>query len=265
MTLSIATAQFAPTTDKARNLSEIDALVQNATSKGAELVVLPEYATFTNPVLDDSFVQAAEPLTGETVTKVCRISRENEVAIVLGVNEPNGNGGIFNTLVAIDRGQIIATYRKIHLYDAFGVKESKIVTPGPLDQSVVFQLKDFSVGMQTCYDLRFPEVSRTLVDNGADLLALPAEWVPGPLKEFHWTTLLRARAIENTVYVAAADQSAPTGVGHSTVIDPMGVSIAMIADGTGLALAEIDQSRIQQVREINPALATRRFAVVQKG
>lgn len=101
-----------------------------------------------------------------------------------------------------------------------------------------------------------------LVDAGADVLALPAEWVPGPLKEFHWMTLLQARAIENTVYVVAADQSAPTGVGHSAIIDPMGISIATIGEEVGIAHAELKQDRISSVRATNPALAVRRFRVV---
>src|SRR5699024_6833283 len=112
--------------------------------------------------------------------------------------------------------------------------------------------------MKTCYDLRFPEVSRMLVDAGADVLALPAEWVPGPLKEFHWTTLLRARAIENTVYLVAADQSAPMGSGHSAIIDPMGIAIASIGEEIGMAHAVLKEDRITSVRSTNPALAGRR-------
>lgn len=264
MTLKVATAQFAPTTDKAHNLTQIRRLVHKAVGEGAELVVFPEYSTFTNSVIDESFVESAEPLDGKTVTEVRRISSDNEVSVILGVNEPDGHGRMFNTLVAINNGEIQATYRKVHLYDAFGVKESAVVTAGPLTRPELMEINGFRIGMQTCYDLRFPEVSRTLVDAGADVLALPAEWVPGPLKEFHWTALLRARAIENTVYVAAADQSAPTGVGHSAIVDPMGISVAMIADGTGLAQAEINRERIDQVRQTNPALGMRRFQVTPK-
>lgn len=264
MTLKVATAQFAPTTDKAYNLTQVNELVHKAAGEGAELVVFPEYSTFTNSVIDESFVESAEPLDGKTVTEVRRISSDNEVSVILGVNEPDGRGRMFNTLVGISNGEIQATYRKVHLYDAFGVKESAVVTAGPLTQPELMEINGFKIGMQTCYDLRFPEVSRTLVDAGADILALPAEWVPGPLKEFHWTALLRARAIENTVYVAAADQSAPTGVGHSAIVDPMGISVAMIADGAGLAQATLTRDRIDQVRRVNPALEMRRFQVAPK-
>ncbi|MGO1182449.1 MAG: carbon-nitrogen hydrolase family protein [Micrococcaceae bacterium] len=264
MKLHIAVAQFAPSTDKERNLQRIDHLVRESVSQGARLVVLPEYATFTNNVIDESFVRSAEPLSGDSVTVLRQLSSELDVALICGVNEPDGNGRIYNTLVGIDGGEIVATYRKMHLYDAFGVKESKWVTPGDIGEPEILTIDGFRIGMQTCYDLRFPEVSRALVDAGANVLALPAEWVPGPLKEFHWTALLRARAIENTVYVVAADQCAPTGVGHSAIVDPMGISIAMIADGEGLAHETIRDERIKEVRRTNPALEVRRFKVTSR-
>jgi predicted amidohydrolase len=104
-------------------------------------------------------------------------------------------------------------------------------------------------------------VTRRIVDAGADVLLLPADWVPGPLKEDHWRTLVRARAIENTVYVAAAGQCAPTGAGNSMIVDPMGVVTAGLGDGSGIAVAEISPERIAAVRRINPALDLRRFTV----
>jgi predicted amidohydrolase len=117
-------------------------------------------------------------------------------------------------------------------------------------------------GLQTCYDVRFPEVTRRIVDAGADVLALPAEWVPGPLKEDHWRTLVRARAIENTIYVAAADQCAPTGAGNSMIVDPMGVVVAALGETAGIAAADVSPERVAAVREKNPALALRRFTTV---
>jgi len=232
MNLQVAVVQYAPTTNKAQNIAQIQRLVGQAAEQGADLAVLPEYATFTNPVIDKSFVDSAEALDGESVSSIRQISSDHNVAIIAGVNEPAEDGKIYNTLVGIQHGEIAAIYRKMHLYDAFGTQESKWVTPGGIEEPQLLSINGLKIGMQTCYDLRFPEVSRLLVDAGADVLALPAEWVPGPLKEFHWSTLLRARAIENTVYVVGADQSAPTGVGHSTIIDPMGISIAMIGDGS---------------------------------
>ena len=115
--------------------------------------------------------------------------------------------------------------------------------------------------MQTCYDIRFPEVSRALVDAGADLLVVPAEWVRGPLKELHWRTLLTARAIENTVYVAAADHAPPIGAGNSMVLDPMGVELVTIGENSDVAVAFPTRERLADVRRINPALTLRRYRV----
>ncbi len=170
-----------------------------------------------------------------------------------------------NTLVAVDPlGDVVATYRKQHLYDAFGARESDWVVPGPLADPEIFVVDGIAVGLQTCYDLRFPEVTRRLADAGADLVLVPAEWVRGPLKEHHWRTLLTARAIENTVYVAAADHAPPVGVGNSMVVDPMGVAVAEIGEVAGVAVAEISRRRVHDVREVNPALALRRYRVVPR-
>lgn len=264
MSLHAAVIQYAPTTNKAANLERIRQLIKQAADQGAELAVLPEYAMFTNPVFDRSFVDSAEDLAGTSVTTLRQLSADNNIALIAGINEPAGQDRIYNTLVGIQAGEIQAVYRKLHLYDAFGTQESDWVAPGDIQEPELLEINGLKIGMQTCYDLRFPEVSRRLVDAGADILALPAEWVPGPLKEFHWTTLLRARAIENTVYVVAADQSAPAGVGHSMIIDPMGVSVVTIGDDVGVAQARLTTDRIHQVRAINPALKMRRFLVQPK-
>ena len=148
-----------------------------------------------------------------------------------------------NTVVAVDASGVIATYRKLHLYDAFGQRESDWIEPGGIEGPETFELAGLRFGLMTCYDLRFPEVARLLVDAGADVFLVPAEWVRGPLKEHHWSTLLHARAIENTVFVAAADHPPPLGVGHSMIIDPQGVQIAAVGTGTGVAVAHLDLSR----------------------
>ena len=261
MNLHAAVIQYAPTTNKDENLGLLKQLIGDAADQGADLAVLPEYATYTKPDIDATYVENAEELDGRTVTTLRTLSAEQHIAIIAGLNEPNGQGRVFNTLVGV---QDKATYRKLHLYDAFGAQESKWIEPGAIAEPQLMEVKGLKIGLQTCYDLRFPEVSRVLVDAGADVLALPAAWVPGPLKENHWTTLLRARAIENTVYVVAAGQSAPTGVGHSSIIDPMGNTIAMIGDDVGIARADLSPERIANTRAINPALAGRRFTVQPK-
>ena len=140
---------------------------------------------------------------------------------------------------------------------------SSWIAPGAHGEPETFAWGGFTVGLQTCYDIRFPEVTRALVDVGADLVIVPAEWVRGPLKEFHWRTLLTARAIENTVYLAAADHAPPVGAGNSMVLDPMGVELATIGEAQDVAIAWPDPLRIVEIRRTNPALALRRFGVTR--
>ena len=261
MSLTAAIAQFAPGEDKAANVDTMIGLLTRAAELGAQLVVLPEFAVFTAPAMDDRFVDSAEPLDGPSVTRLARVSAELGVSVVVGLNEPAGDGRIHNTLVALQDGAIAAVYRKVHLYDAFGYKESDRVLAADPSTPQLLELNGFRIGMQTCYDLRFPETTRWLVDAGADVIALPAEWVPGPLKEYHWNTLLRARAIENTVYVVAADQIAPGGSGNSAILDPMGIPLAALGEAAGVGVAVLERDRLDSVRTINPALTLRRYRV----
>ncbi|GAA4476996.1 carbon-nitrogen hydrolase family protein [Enteractinococcus fodinae] len=260
MSVEAAVIQFAPTTDKAANLDTIRGYVMQAAEQGADIAVLPEYATYAKFGLDETYVETAEPLDGLSVSALRQLTEEHDIVLVAGVHEPDGNGRIFNTLVAMRNGEIEATYRKIHLYDAFGMRESDWVTPGSIEEPQLIDINGLRFGLQTCYDLRFPEVARMLVDAGANVLVTPAAWVPGPLKETHWMTLLRARAIENTAYVLGADQSAPVGIGHSAIIDPMGIPLALIGDEVGIARAQLNPERLETTRTTNPALTLRRFS-----
>ncbi|MDH6286656.1 carbon-nitrogen hydrolase family protein [Rhodococcus sp. NM-2] len=262
--VDIAIAQFAPGSDKQDNLGRIAKFAEEAAAGGARVLAAPEYAMFTVPTMDERFVDSAESLDGEFVTGLGEIAARHRLILVAGINEAiPGERRIFNTLVAVaPDGSIAAAYRKLHLYDAFGYKESDFVQAGSIGEPETFTVDGVTFGMQTCYDLRFPEVTRRIVDSGADVLVLPAEWVPGPLKEDHWTTLVRARAIENTIYVAAADQSAPAGSGASMIVDPMGVVIASLGERVGTAIGTVSPERIAEVRAKNPALSLRRFGVV---
>lgn len=261
--VNIAVAQFAPGVDKQQNEKTIAELVRMAARQGARLVVLPEYAMFTAPTMDQRFLDTAESISGPFVGGLGDLAKELSVFIVAGINEAiEGLEKISNTVVAVGpEGDVVAVYRKLHLYDAFGYKESNLVRPGQVEAPETFEVDGFCFGMQTCYDLRFPEVTRRIVDAGAQVLLLPSEWVPGPLKEDHWTTLVRARAIENTIYVAAADQCAPTGAGNSMIVDPMGLVLASLGEQTAVAVAELVEERLQAVRLQNPALELRRFNV----
>ena len=260
---AIAVAQFAPVADSASNLASIRLLAERAVARGASLVVFPEYSSYFEPELGPGFAAASEPLDGPFVAGLAALATELGVHLVVGVVESTHDEARFsNTIVAVDpSGATVATYRKTHLYDAFGARESDWVVAGTLDAPETFEWGGFTVGLQTCYDVRFPEVTRRIVDAGADVVLIPAEWVRGPLKEHHWRTLVTARAIENTIYVAAADQAPPVGAGNSMVVDPMGVEIAAIGESTDVAVAWLSAERVAQTREINPALQLRRFVV----
>ncbi|MCW4386550.1 carbon-nitrogen hydrolase family protein [Salinibacterium sp. SYSU T00001] len=264
--VAIAVAQFAPGSDKEENLETIRDMATTAVARGAELVIFPEYSSFFAPKLDRATVEAAESLDGPFVAGIAAIAKVLGVHIVAGmVEETVGGDRVYNAVVAVDpEGSRVAVYRKLHLYDAFGQRESEWIAPGAIERPEVFEVRGLKVGLQTCYDLRFPEVTRRLVDEGADIVACPSEWVRGPLKEQHWRTLVTARALENTVYLAAADHAPPIGVGNSMVVDPMGVEVATIGETSDIALAWVTKERIESVRSVNPSLTGRRFGVHER-
>ncbi len=260
--LPIAVAQFAPTADTAVNLESIEHLVATASARGARLVALPEYSSYFVDPFDGSLAEHAQSLDGPFVQAITAIAAAHDIVIAAGLVERAGDGErVRNTAVAVDASGLLAYYRKLHLYDAFGQRESDWVEPGDIEDPQTFELGGLRFGLMTCYDLRFPEVGRALVDAGADVFVVPAEWVRGPLKEHHWRTLLHARAIENTVFVAAADHPPPLGVGNSLIVDPQGVELAAVGTSTDVAVAHLDVGAITRVRRVNPALVLRRFRV----
>lgn len=265
--VAIAVAQFAPGDDETANLATIRRMAGDAASRGARLVVFPEYSSYFTPALGADWPEHAQALDGPFVRALADFATEFGIHLVAGMIErvPGETDRVGNTVVAVDpSGALVAHYRKIHLYDAFGMRESDRIVAGPVwreGDAPVFAFGGFTVGLQTCYDVRFPELTRCLVDAGADLILLPSEWVRGPLKEHHWRTLVTARAIENTVYVAAADHAPPIGAGTSMVVDPMGVELVTIGESTDVAVAWISPDRVVEVRRTNPALQLRRFRV----
>jgi predicted amidohydrolase len=265
--VAIAVAQFAPGDDTDDNLERMSRLAGDAANRGALLVVFPEYSSYFTPTMDASWAEHAQGLHGPFVRALAELATELGIHIVAGMAErvPEEQKRDANTLVALDdHGELVAHYSKVHLYDAFGQRESEWIVPGPIEEPQTFAFGGFTVGLQTCYDIRFPEVTRRLVDAGVDLVLLPSEWVRGPLKESHWRTLITARAIENTIYLAAADHAPPVGAGNSMIVDPMGVELATIGEATDTAVAWISPGRVREVRKVNPALALRRFGVVPR-
>jgi len=262
-TVAVAVAQFAPTGDGGANLRRIEQLTALAADRGAQVVVFPEYSSAFIDPFDESLAALAQEVDGPFTAAVAGLAARHGVHVVAGLLERGVDGRrVRNAVVAVDATGPVAAYRKLHLYDAFGQRESDWIEPGGMGEPETFVVGGLRLGLQTCYDLRFPEVTRRIVDAGADAVLVPAEWVRGPLKEHHWRTLLQARAIENTVYVAGADHPPPLGVGNSTIVDPQGVVVAAVGTSTDVAVAHLDAGVITAVRRTNPVLEQRRFRVV---
>ena len=260
--MRVALCQLAVSPDPDVNLKRVaDALRQSA---GADLAVFPEA---TQARFGSDLRAIAEPAdTGAFCTGLSALAAEQEITLVAGVFEPAPDGRVYNTAVVFDAaGSLVATYRKLHLYDALGVTESNEVAPG--HSQVALDLAGARVGLEICYDIRFPELSRALAIDGARLITVSAAWASGLGKEEHWVTLLRARAIENTVWIAAAAQvpdpdaqptKAPTGIGRSMLIDPLGVIRADLGSAPGVTVVDADLSYVDTVRQTLPSLANRR-------
>jgi len=259
----VAAAQFSAGTDTGENTTTAGRLIAAAAAAGAELVVLPESSLYGTSEPAEALAGIAEDLDGPFVRSMAGFAREHAIAVVVGTYERRPKGHPYNTLVALDSGgNLLGCYRKVHLYDAFGYRESDGITPGGADKPFVFSLRGFSFGAFTCYDLRFPESARAAVDAGADVLLVPSMWITGPGKEDHWLTLAKARAIENTAYLLAANQTGPLATGYSLAVDPAGVVVANAGEEPGLAVARLSRERLTLVRRRVPVLENRRYAVV---
>jgi deaminated glutathione amidase len=253
VSLNVALVQQASGLEPDDNRAALDRLAP----RDADLVVFPEAFARDFGEAGSDVSTYAEPLDGPFATEVARVAEERGATVVAGMFEPGAEPERpFNTLVA--RGAVSASYRKIHLYDSFGYRESDRLSAGPLEP-VVFDLLGFGVGLMTCYDLRFPELGRALVDAGAEVLVVPAAWVAGPHKVDHWRTLVRARAIENTVFVVAVGQPGPRYTGHSLVVDPLGEVLVEADDQARVLTTVLDHAALERARRTNPSLANRRL------
>jgi predicted amidohydrolase len=258
--LRVALVQQASSTDPAENRAALAGL-QADPALDVDLVVLPEAFArdFGRPGEDVS--ADAEPLDGPFGEAVAKLAGDDRT-VVAGMFETSDDPARpYNTLLV--RGRAEAAYRKIHLYDSFGYRESDRLTAGPWQPAVV-DVAGWKVGLMTCYDLRFPELARALVDVGAEVLVVPAAWVPGrdeaehARKVDHWRTLVRARAIENTTYVLAVGQAAPRYTGNSLVVDPDGGLLADPGPDPAVVTAVLSRDALARSRTTNPSLSNRR-------
>jgi deaminated glutathione amidase len=251
--------------DKAANLEKAATLVAQAASTGADIVVLPEKWS----AIGDAAVYhaTAEPLEGgESVAAMSGWARTHGITLVGGsiAERRDGREKLSNTSVVFDpEGEIVAVYRKIHLFDVEvgGVvyRESEAEEPG--DRAVVAEAEDWKLGLTVCYDVRFPELYRILALEGAELVTVPAHFTT-PTGKDHWHVLLRARAIENQMYVAAAAQVGETltgkpAYGRSLIADPWGVVLAQAPDEETVIVAELDRAHLRHIRAKLPSLASR--------
>jgi deaminated glutathione amidase len=258
----VAIAQIESVRDPEDNLAKATAAVARARDVGAAMLVFPEYSMSWGPGRHDRAEMAAvaQPVDGGFASEMRAMARGAGMWIVAGMVEvnPETDGRPFNTVIIVDdRGELQGTYRKSHLFDAFRYRESDTFAPGktpfhPLTTPLG------CTGLFVCYELRFPEVARRQALAGATVLVVPTAWVAGPMKDMHWLTLLRARAIENGCYVVAAAQVGNEFSGQSMVVDPMGVITAQAGEEERVITAEIDNRRVEQVRSIVPSWRHRR-------
>lgn len=263
-TLRVAVAQMNSGSDKEANLAAMHRLIVEAADQAAHLVAFPEYSTFLGP--DTQFAQVAESIPGPSTRVIADAARKARISVLIGsLVERSSGGELFNTSILIDAdGEIRETYQKVHLFtatlaDAPG-SESSYITPGSDIRTV--EWSGLTVGMSICFDLRFPELYRELAHLGSDIITVPAAFTKFTGKD-HWEVLLRSRAIENQAFVIAPNQvgtfEGGESFGHSCIIDPWGTVLAVVQEGTGIAVADLDLSRLSTVRHQLPALANRRF------
>ena len=265
--LRVAAVQMTTGSDSAANVAVAARLIAQAAEAGARFVVLPEKW----PLLQATSTDPPQLLDGEWIAAAREWALRFDVAILAGsVLERVPSGGrASNTSVLVGPdGEVAAIYRKLHLFDVdvagTTYRESTETLAG--EDIVVADILGHTIGMSVCYDLRFPELYRALVDRGAEILAVPSAFtaVTGTV---HWHVLLRARAIENQCFVIAANQvgrhaNGTESYGHSLIIDPWGRILAEVEGGEGVIVADLDFAELRRIRASLPALAHRRKDIV---
>ncbi len=266
--LRVACVQLNSGTVKADNIDKAARLVARAAATGADVVVLPEKWNAIGSA--DTLRANAEPLAGgESVEAMAAWARDHAITLVGGsITElREGREKLSNTCPVFDpSGELVAVYRKIHMFDVevggHVYRESEAEEPG--EETLVCEPEGWRVGLSVCYDLRFPELYRILALDGAELVTLPAAFTLYTGKD-HWELLLRARAVENQVYVAAANEwgtheGGKASYGRSMIIDPWGVVLAQAGDEDTVIAAEIDRAHLERIRRSLPSLANRQPA-----
>ena len=263
----IAIAQIASSTDKQHNLQTALTLIKDAKRKDAELIAFPEFLMAFSPANQTAqeLTQVAESVDGAFITVLRDAANANQIAIIAPIYETSPIAQrVFDTAVWIDtNGSIASVYRKLHLYDAFGFKESDKFLAGD-DVVPLVKSAESRFGMMICYDLRFPEMARMLALAGANILVAPSGWVQGDLKVEHWQTMIKARALENGCFVIAPNQVGNIYTGHSMAVDPLGRTLVDLGETENLKVIELDLKLADEIREKLPLIKNRRTDVYAK-
>lgn len=265
--IRIALTQIASSADKQVNLKLAQELIVTAKDKNAQLLAFPEFLMAYSPASQsaEELASIAEPRDGPFVTALRTAARAAGIAALITIYEKcHVPGHVYDTAMWIDdRGGIAAVYRKLHLYDAFGFKESDKFLAGD-DIAPLVGNGDGRFGMMICYDLRFPEMARLLALAGANVLIAPSGWVQGDLKVQHWQTMIKARALENGCFVIAPNQVGNIYTGHSMAVDPLGRVLVDMGEREGLEVVELDLALVDDTRQKLPLLKNRRAEVYQR-
>ena len=263
----ISIVQMRSSEDKMENLELSVDFIREAAKKKSNLICFPEFQMAYSPQSQSAnqLSEIAESVNdGNFITTLRKAAKVNKISIISTIYEKSNNGfdnRVYDTVVLIDsKGEISSVYRKLHLYDALGFKESDKMMAGNMIEKPV-KTSVGNIGLMICYDIRFPEMSRILTVKGANVLVSPSAWVHGVMKEEHWQTLLKARAIENGLYIIAPDQVGNIFSGRSMAVDPFGVVLLDMGNREGMEVVELDKSRVQKVRELLPLLKNRRTDV----
>ena len=263
----IAIVQFKASTNKDQNLKKILNYIQKASKRGAELCAFPEFMMFytTSSQSSSQLASQAETITGPFVKSIAKTAKENSIQVVGTFYEKSKKKDrVYDTSFLISKtGKILSKYRKIHLYDALGFKESKKMISGSKIESPT-KTSVGKLGMLICYDLRFPEMSRALVSAGSEILVAPSAWVKGKMKEEHWITINKTRAIENGCYVIAPDQVGNIYCGRSVAVDPYGKILLDMKKRQGIGIVNISLDKVHQTRKVLPLLKNRRPEIYSK-
>ena len=265
--VKIAVVQFKASTDKNQNLKQILNFIDKAASNGAEICIFPEFMMFytSSDQSPKELALEAETINGNFVRVIATAAKKNSIQVIGTMYEKSKKKDrVYDTSFLINKsGKIRSTYRKIHLYDALGFKESRKLEPGS-KISTPTKTSIGKIGMLICYDLRFPEMSRILAASGSEILIAPSAWVKGKMKEEHWLAINKTRAIENGCYVVAPDQVGNIYCGRSVVVDPYGKILLDMKKREGIGIVNISLGELTRTRKSLPLLKNRRADLYKK-